>query len=166
MAINNPAILQPMIDESIATNPDWVDKYRGGKKAVYGFFVGQVMKASKGQADPTLLIALVMKTLDALGPLPKTKKAPRHKKAHLSKQISVTKSKVRSYQVMMEMLRSYTSEHPDDAAAAALELERSNQLQTLICTHNALEDRKASKEEIMKLSSNEFMEKVYGPLKD
>lgn len=163
MTINDPAVLQSMIDEAVAANTEWVDKYRGGRKGVYGFFVGKVMKETEGQADPTLLIALVLKTLDALGPLPKT--PVKRKKGSIKKQISVTKSKVRSYQVMMEMLNSYMSEHPDDANTAALTLERSNQLQTLICTHDDLEDRKTSKEEIMEMSRKEFMKRVYGPIK-
>ena len=39
-----------MIDEVIAANPKQVEQYRAGKKTMVGFFVGQVMKASKGQA--------------------------------------------------------------------------------------------------------------------
>jgi hypothetical protein len=36
----------------IAANPKQVEQYRAGKKTMLGFFVGQVMKASKGQANP------------------------------------------------------------------------------------------------------------------
>ena len=54
-----------MIDEVIAANPAQVDQYRKGKKTVAAFFVGQVMKASKGQANPALLNEFVTKKLDA-----------------------------------------------------------------------------------------------------
>src|SRR5438128_9479209 len=40
--------LEKIIDEVIAANPKQVEQYRGGKKTVMGFFVGEVMKASKG----------------------------------------------------------------------------------------------------------------------
>jgi aspartyl-tRNA(Asn)/glutamyl-tRNA(Gln) amidotransferase subunit B len=53
-----------MIDQVIAENPKQVDQYRGGKKTLVGFFVGQVMKASKGQANPALLNELVTKKLE------------------------------------------------------------------------------------------------------
>ena len=40
-----------MIDEVIAANPKQVEQYRGGKKTVAAFFVGQVMKASQGAGE-------------------------------------------------------------------------------------------------------------------
>ena len=55
--------LEKMIDEVIAANPRQVEQYRSGKKTVAGFFVGQVMKASKGQANPQLVNELVAKKL-------------------------------------------------------------------------------------------------------
>jgi aspartyl-tRNA(Asn)/glutamyl-tRNA(Gln) amidotransferase subunit B len=63
--ITDTAALEKLIDEVIAANPKQVEQYRGGKKTVAGFFVGQVMKASKGQANPALLNELVTKKLDA-----------------------------------------------------------------------------------------------------
>jgi aspartyl-tRNA(Asn)/glutamyl-tRNA(Gln) amidotransferase subunit B len=56
--------IEAMIDEVIAANPKQVEQYRAGKKTVAGFFVGQVMKASNGQANPALLNELVTKKLD------------------------------------------------------------------------------------------------------
>ena len=53
-----------MIDEVIAANPKQVEQYRAGKKTIAGFFVGQVMRASKGQANPALLNELVVKKLE------------------------------------------------------------------------------------------------------
>ena len=49
----------------IAANPKQVEQYKAGKKTVAGFFVGQVMRAYKGQANPALLNELVTKRLDS-----------------------------------------------------------------------------------------------------
>ena len=57
------AAIEKMIDEVIAANPKQVEQYRAGKKTVVGFFVGQVMKLSKGQANPALLNELVKRQL-------------------------------------------------------------------------------------------------------
>jgi aspartyl-tRNA(Asn)/glutamyl-tRNA(Gln) amidotransferase subunit B len=62
--ITDSAAIEALIDEVIAANPTQVAQYRGGKKTVAGFFVGQVMRASKGQANPALLNELVTKKLD------------------------------------------------------------------------------------------------------
>ncbi len=62
--ITDSSALERMIDEVIAANPKQVEQYRAGKKTVAGFFVGQVMKASKGQANPGLLNELVAKKLE------------------------------------------------------------------------------------------------------
>jgi aspartyl-tRNA(Asn)/glutamyl-tRNA(Gln) amidotransferase subunit B len=63
--ISDPSALEKMIQEVIASNPKQVEQYRGGKKTVAAFFVGQVMRLSKGQANPALLNELVSKQLDA-----------------------------------------------------------------------------------------------------
>src|ERR1700687_4832169 len=55
--------LEKIIDEIIAANPKQVEQYRAGKKTVAAFFVGQVMKASKGQANPQLVNELLAKKL-------------------------------------------------------------------------------------------------------
>jgi aspartyl-tRNA(Asn)/glutamyl-tRNA(Gln) amidotransferase subunit B len=62
--ITDSSAIEAMIDEVIAANPKQVEQYRAGKKTVAGFFVGQVMKASKGQANPALLNELVVKKLE------------------------------------------------------------------------------------------------------
>jgi aspartyl-tRNA(Asn)/glutamyl-tRNA(Gln) amidotransferase subunit B len=62
--ITDSGAIEKLIDEVIAANPAQVAQYRGGKKTVAGFFVGQVMRASKGQANPALLNELVTKKLD------------------------------------------------------------------------------------------------------
>ena len=56
--------LEKIIEEIIAANPKQVEQYRGGKKTVAAFFVGQVMKASKGQANPQLVNELLAKKLE------------------------------------------------------------------------------------------------------
>jgi len=55
--------LEQVIDEILAANPKQLEQYRAGKKAMLGFFVGQVMKASKGQASPQLVNELLAKKL-------------------------------------------------------------------------------------------------------
>ena len=50
--ITDSGQLEPMIEAIIAANPDQVSQYRAGKEKVFGFFVGQVMKESKGKANP------------------------------------------------------------------------------------------------------------------
>ncbi len=62
--ITDSSALEALIDEVIAANPRQVEQYRAGKKTVAGFFVGQVMRASKGQANPALLNELVARKLD------------------------------------------------------------------------------------------------------
>ena len=55
--------LEKLADELIAANPKQVEQYRAGKKTVLGFFVGQVMKASKGQANPQMVNDIVKRVL-------------------------------------------------------------------------------------------------------
>jgi aspartyl-tRNA(Asn)/glutamyl-tRNA(Gln) amidotransferase subunit B len=62
--ITDASAIEKLIDEVIAANPKQVEQYRAGKKTMAGFFVGQVMRASKGQANPALLNELVTKKLD------------------------------------------------------------------------------------------------------
>ncbi|HEV2691180.1 MAG TPA: Asp-tRNA(Asn)/Glu-tRNA(Gln) amidotransferase GatCAB subunit B, partial [Bryobacteraceae bacterium] len=50
--ISDAGALEKIVDEVIAGNPKQVEQYRGGKTAVIGYLVGQVMKVSKGQANP------------------------------------------------------------------------------------------------------------------
>jgi aspartyl-tRNA(Asn)/glutamyl-tRNA(Gln) amidotransferase subunit B len=63
--ITDSSALEKLIDEVIAANPKQVEQYRAGKTTMAGFFVGQVMRASKGQANPALLNELVTKKLEA-----------------------------------------------------------------------------------------------------
>jgi aspartyl-tRNA(Asn)/glutamyl-tRNA(Gln) amidotransferase subunit B len=58
------SVLEQLADELIAANPKQVEQYRAGKKTMIGFFVGQVMKASKGQANPQLVNEVLIKKLE------------------------------------------------------------------------------------------------------
>jgi len=66
--ISDAGAIEAMIDEVIAGNPKQVAQYLAGKKTVAAFFVGNVMRLSKGQANPALLNELVTRKLDGLGP--------------------------------------------------------------------------------------------------
>ncbi len=61
--ITDVSAIEKIIDEVLAASPKQVEQYRGGKATVMGFFVGQVMKASKGQAKPELVNELLKKKL-------------------------------------------------------------------------------------------------------
>jgi len=62
--ITDSSAIEKMIDEIVAANPKQVEQYRAGKKTVMGFFVGQVMKMSKGQANPKMVNDLLARKLD------------------------------------------------------------------------------------------------------
>ena len=57
------SVLERIVDEVLAANPKQLEQYRAGKKTMLGFFVGQVMKASKGQANPQVVNELLTKKL-------------------------------------------------------------------------------------------------------
>jgi len=50
--VTDSGAIEAIVDEVIANNAGQVEQYRGGKEQLLGFFVGQVMKASKGKANP------------------------------------------------------------------------------------------------------------------
>jgi aspartyl-tRNA(Asn)/glutamyl-tRNA(Gln) amidotransferase subunit B len=61
--ITDTAEIERMIDEVLAASPKQVEQYKAGKTTMIGFFVGQVMKASKGKANPAVLNELLQKKL-------------------------------------------------------------------------------------------------------
>ncbi|HCF50063.1 MAG TPA: Asp-tRNA(Asn)/Glu-tRNA(Gln) amidotransferase GatCAB subunit B [Syntrophomonas sp.] len=63
--ISDQDTLIAMIEEVLKANPKVVEDYLGGKQKAAGFLVGQVMKATKGQANPTLVNQLIDKCLSA-----------------------------------------------------------------------------------------------------
>ena len=62
--VSDESTIFAMIDEVLAANLDKVNEYRGGKDKLFGFFVGQIMKASKGQANPGMVNQLLKQKLD------------------------------------------------------------------------------------------------------
>ena len=63
--ISDTSALESAVDAVLAENPDEVASYRGGKKKLMGFFVGQIMKKTKGQANPKLVNELLAKKLES-----------------------------------------------------------------------------------------------------
>ena len=61
--ISDPAIISPMIDDIITKNPDNVEKFKAGNTKLLGFFVGQVLKATKGKGNPKVVNELVAQAL-------------------------------------------------------------------------------------------------------
>lgn len=61
--ISDPAAIEKIIQDILSAHPDQVAEYRGGKQKLYGFFVGEAMKATKGQANPGVLNQLLKKLL-------------------------------------------------------------------------------------------------------
>jgi aspartyl-tRNA(Asn)/glutamyl-tRNA(Gln) amidotransferase subunit B len=61
--ISDTGALEKIIDEVIAANPKQVEQFKTGKTAVMGFLVGQVMKASRGQANPAAVNELLKNKL-------------------------------------------------------------------------------------------------------
>ncbi len=57
--ITDCTAIEAMIDDVIAANPTQLEQYRAGKEKLLGFFVGLVMKASKGKANPGQLNELL-----------------------------------------------------------------------------------------------------------
>jgi aspartyl-tRNA(Asn)/glutamyl-tRNA(Gln) amidotransferase subunit B len=53
--VSDAGAIDPIIDEVIAASPQQLAQYRAGKEALFGFFVGQVLKASKGKANPKVV---------------------------------------------------------------------------------------------------------------
>ena len=63
--ISDESALIKIIDDVIAANPKQLEQYRSGKTTVMGFFVGQVMKVSRGQADPAAVNKLLGEKLSS-----------------------------------------------------------------------------------------------------
>jgi len=61
--VSDVGALEKVIDDILAKNSSEIEKYRAGKKQVFGFFFGQVMKAMKGKGNPNLVSELLKKKL-------------------------------------------------------------------------------------------------------
>lgn len=57
--IDDPAVLEPILEKVFADNAEPFERFRGGEKALHGFFVGQIMKATGGKADPKVVNSLL-----------------------------------------------------------------------------------------------------------
>ena len=62
--ISDESELEKVIDEIIANNPSQVEEYKGGKDKVFDYFVGQVMKNTRGKANPNITKELLHNKLD------------------------------------------------------------------------------------------------------
>ncbi len=62
--ISDDSAIEPIIDEILANNSGQVEQYKGGNTKLLGFFVGQVMKATQGKANPKQVNELLRKKLD------------------------------------------------------------------------------------------------------
>jgi aspartyl-tRNA(Asn)/glutamyl-tRNA(Gln) amidotransferase subunit B len=63
--ITDSGAIEKAIDEIIAQNPKQLEQYRAGKEALFGFFVGQAMKATQGKANPAQVNELLKKKLSS-----------------------------------------------------------------------------------------------------
>ena len=63
--VQDTGALEGWVDEVLAAHPDEVARFRGGEAKLIGFFVGQVMKKSKGKADPKGVAPILQKKLNA-----------------------------------------------------------------------------------------------------
>ena len=61
--IADPKVIEEIIDKLILNHPNEVESFRSGKKKLLGFFVGQLMKETKGKADPKLANQILNKKL-------------------------------------------------------------------------------------------------------
>ena len=61
--VSDSSAIEAFVDAAIASNPAQVEAFRSGKEALFGFFVGQVMKASQGKANPKVVNDLLREKL-------------------------------------------------------------------------------------------------------
>lgn len=61
--VTDSGAIAAIVDEIIAANPEKVAEFRGGKETLFGWFVGQTMKASKGKANPQVVNDLLREKL-------------------------------------------------------------------------------------------------------
>lgn len=62
--ISDLSFIEEAVDEIIQKNPSEVDRYNAGEEKLFGFFVGQVMKATKGKANPKIVNEILKKRLN------------------------------------------------------------------------------------------------------
>ena len=62
--VSDSGAIAALVDEAIAANPAQVEQYKAGNAKVLQFFVGQVMKASRGKANPPMVVELLKEKLN------------------------------------------------------------------------------------------------------
>jgi len=65
--VSDESEIRALVDQAVAANPKQLENYRAGKTALFGFFVGQVMKLSGGRANPQLVNSLLKQALGEQG---------------------------------------------------------------------------------------------------
>jgi Asp-tRNA(Asn)/Glu-tRNA(Gln) amidotransferase B subunit len=65
--VSDDAALKVVIDKVLAEHPDEVSSFKGGKEGLLGWFMGQVMRETRGKADPGLTRELLQKALKGEG---------------------------------------------------------------------------------------------------
>ena len=63
--INDDSQIEKIVDEVLQENADAVRKYKAGKKGVFGFFMGQIMKKTRGQVDPKVVNKILLEKLES-----------------------------------------------------------------------------------------------------
>jgi aspartyl-tRNA(Asn)/glutamyl-tRNA(Gln) amidotransferase subunit B len=61
--VSDAGEIERIVDEVIAANPEQLEQFRAGKESLIGFFVGQVLKASQGKANPKLVNEVLQRKL-------------------------------------------------------------------------------------------------------
>ena len=62
--VTDTAVIEALVEELMAANPDKVEAYRAGKKGLQGFFMGQIMKQMNGQGNPKVISQIVARKLE------------------------------------------------------------------------------------------------------
>jgi len=65
--VSDESEIRALVEQAVASNPKQLESYRAGKTALFGFFVGQVMKLSGGRANPQLVNELLKRALEEQG---------------------------------------------------------------------------------------------------
>jgi aspartyl-tRNA(Asn)/glutamyl-tRNA(Gln) amidotransferase subunit B len=66
--VSDTSAIKAIVDKVLADNPDNLAKYISGKTNLFGFFVGQALKASGGSANPSIVSSIMKEALDAIAP--------------------------------------------------------------------------------------------------
>ena len=62
--VSDSGAIEDVVDRVLAENPGEVESYRGGKTGLMGFFVGQVMREMRGQANPKIVNEVLARKLN------------------------------------------------------------------------------------------------------